>query len=261
MLQFSFIRFKLNRFLRKTGIIPIFLIKSRIEYYKERFYPKVMSIENTLELLNSGYSLSRIGDGEYNLCFNQSISFQKSNIDLNKKLRLLLKIGRDDGIKYLAGIPRLKYNGKTFWGEFWFSHLPQISKLLNNKIEYADLGISRHIELFHLDELQMIWYEKNVMFIYGKNSKFDVNHDIFKSINYKLILESSNNNAFDEIHNILYQVNERKNSIDLILIALGPTASVLAYDICVKFQIQAIDIGHLTNVIDFKMKGISFEDG
>jgi hypothetical protein len=258
--MFNFIRFKLNRILRKIIFVPSYLIKKRILKYKD-VYPEVMSIESTLDLLTSGYSLSRMGDGEYNLCFTQSIAFQKANFEIMQKLRFLLKTGRNDEIKYLVGIPRLKYSGKTFWGEFWFFHIVQISKLLNSKIIYGDLGISRHIELSHLDELKRIWHRKNVMFIYGKNSKFDVNHDIFKSINSKLILQSSNNNAFDEIQYISNEINKKKNSIDLILIALGPTASILAYDFCLKFKIQTIDIGHLTNVIDFKMKGISFKDG
>jgi len=220
-----------------------------------------MSIENTLELLNSGYSLSRMGDGEYNLCFNQSISFQKSNEELSRRLRNLLKIGRDDTIKYLVGIPRLKFNGRTFWGEFWFFHLKQISTLLDNKIVYGDLGISRHIEIHHILELTKIWDKKNVLFIFGKGSKFNIEHEIFNNTNKKFIIESVNKDAFYDIETISQDVRKYCAKVDLILISLGPTASILAYDYCLNLKIQVIDIGHLTNVIDFKLKGVSFRDG
>ncbi len=259
-MDYSDFLFKINRIFRKLGLVPAFVIKKRIDKYKS-IYPNVMSIEDTLSLLNNGYSLGRFGDGEFNLCFNQSISFQTGDVELKKRLRFILKIGRDDKNKYIVGIPRLKYRGWTFWGKFWFFHVKQISHLLDGKIIYGDLGISRHIELFHIEELKKIWEQKNVLFVYGKNSKFNINHEIFETINNKFIIESSNYNAFNEVDRIIKNVTQKINYIDLILIALGPTASILAYEFCIQYKIQTIDIGHLTNVIDFKARGIKFKDG
>ncbi len=253
-------RFRINRIKRKFFFVSENSIKLKI-LNTQSIYPKVMSIEETIELLKSGYSLSRFGDGEFNLCFGQSISFQSMNLKLMKELRRILNIARNDEIKFIVAIPRMKFNGKSFWSKFWYFHVDQILTLMYKDVCYADLGISRHIELFHVPELINIWSGKNVLFVFGKNSKFNLNHEIFLDIQKTYKIESEPSNAFKKIENILSEISEFSEKIDLVLISLGPTASILAYECKTRFGIQSIDLGHLTNVLDFKAKGITFKDG
>lgn len=51
-------------------------------------------------------------------------------------------------------------------------------------------------------------------------------------------------NAFNSYNKIIEQVRKCANQDDLILIALGQTATVLAYDLY-KMGYQALDIGHV----------------
>lgn len=251
--------FKINRIKRKIVLLSEKKVSKKIQNYKTK-YPEVMSIEDTISLLKKGYSFSRFGDGEFNLCYNQSIYFQKSNEKLRIILRSILFIGRNDNLKFLVGIPRLKYAGVTFWGRFWYFHLNQIVDLLNVNVVYGDLGLSRHIEKKHLPILCEIWNNRKVLFVYGKNSKFNHNHEIFENIGLKYHLETLKSDAFKELNEILTSIDNYKDKVDLVILSLGPTASILAYEICERLNIQSIDLGHITNVIDAKYKGQKFVD-
>ena len=58
--------------------------------------------------------------------------------------------------------------------------------------------------------------------------------------------------AFSEYKNLLEKCSEIPKS-DLVIIILGPTAKILAYDLALKGY-QALDLGHVAKAYDWYMK-------
>ena len=93
--------------------------------------------------------------------------------------------------------------------------------------------------------LKEIWKNRDVVLLEGREARIGVGNDLFdgaKSISR--ILFCPTRNAFNKYAQIL-SAFDGVNSDALILISLGPTATVLAYDLC-KRGYQAIDFGHIS---------------
>ena len=82
----------------------------------------------------------------------------------------------------------------------------------------------------------------------------NIEHNIFECANSVVFIYGKNKNAFDGYHDLLNQIIHTTDKNCLILIILGPTAKVLAYDLF-KLGYWAIDIGHLPKDYDAYMKG------
>jgi glycosyltransferase family protein len=81
------------------------------------------------------------------------------------------------------------------------------------------------------------------LIIEGEKSRLGVGNDLFNnSKSIKRILCPAEN-AFNVYDKIIYQTKKIDKSI-LILLALGPTSTVLAYDLY-KLGFQVIDVGHI----------------
>jgi len=84
---------------------------------------------------------------------------------------------------------------------------------------------------------------KDIVIIEGEQSRLGIGNDLFDNSRSIQRIICPSENAFelyDEIFNEALKIDKNK----LILIALGPTATVLAYDLY-KYGYQAIDIGHV----------------
>ena len=95
----------------------------------------------------------------------------------------------------------------------------------------------------YIKKLKKIWVHKNVLIIEGEKSRIGVGNNLFDNIKSIKRIIFPVTNAFLVYKKIIKEVlklNEKR----LILIALGPTATILAYDLY-KLGYQAIDIGHV----------------
>jgi glycosyltransferase family protein len=218
-------------------------------------YPKIASIDETIEeLISNNKSIARYGDGELMLCLSRAINFQKNDLLLKKRLREIL---RNDNNSCLVGIP--DYNPlffSPFWWQFWYENTKNVVRLLNTKTKYYNQGISRGVNLNQIERLKTLWDDRNVIFVYGRGSRFDINHEIFSKVAKKNKIEGLAINAWCE-YDFLYQnVLNLSQSVKnpLIICSLGPTATVLAYDLS-RNNLQTIDLGHLNNVYDMLKYG------
>lgn len=108
-----------------------------------------------------------------------------------------------------------------------------------------------------IQKLKSIWQDRNMIIIEGENSKIGVGNDLLddaKTIR-RIIIPAKN--AFDIYDKILqfslsYVSGNDQNC--LFLIAAGPTATVLAYDLA-KAGHQAIDIGHIDIEYEWYLAG------
>lgn len=218
---------------------------------------KVQSIEETIyEVVNHRKSISRFGDGEFRLILpNENLKFQKENQLLTERLKEVLTSNLEN---HLVAIPEsfhsvkaFKLNVKYFWIGFINNYGNLLSKYLNKEKTYGNAFISR----FYLDyknksqvektikNLKKIWNNKDVFIIEGEFSRLGIGNDLFGNVSSLQRLICPSKNAFTHYTEILEKAKELGKD-KLILIALGPTASVLSYDLA-RAGFWAVDIGHV----------------
>ena len=91
-------------------------------------------------------------------------------------------------------------------------------------------------------EIKKIWENKDILIVEGKYSRLGVGNNLFcnaKSIKRILCPNKNAFNYYDRIYKETYKYKDR-----LVLVALGPTATVLVYDLYKK-GVRALDLGHL----------------
>lgn len=214
--------------------------------------------EETIEkIVNDKVSIARFGDGEFDMIYGIGMNYQKYNANLAKRLE---EVVTSNDEKIIIGIPNAinleycnKYTG--FATEFWPNWLNRykfkLIRLLKRNRKYYSSAITR----FYLDyadktnvaeyvkKLKKIWDGKDVVIIEGEQSRLGIGNDLFDNMKSIQRLICPAENAF-EIYDKIYKEALKIDKNKMILIALGPTATVLAYDLA-KAGYQAIDIGHV----------------
>ena len=219
-------------------------------------FPKVMSIEDTLQLIiNEQKSFARYGDGEFNLISNKSIGFQSANQELSKRLREILTSNPTFCLICIPGslntLSGMVWKSQLMWAHLISRFYKNYKQYLNYEIIYPNSLMTRpYIDLKNKDrsvilfkKIKSIWEDRDILIIEGEHSKLGIGNDLFdnaKSIRRVITLSKD---AFSKYDEILEEVKHYdKNSI--ILIALGAAATVLAYDLS-ELGFQACDIGHI----------------
>jgi len=242
-------------------------VKVKLSKKKVRYYAKLENIltkykiaspEETIEKIVSGNkSISRYGDGEFDFIYKKGMNYQKYDEKLAKRLEEVLKSNEKD---LLIGIPNIvnidyvnEYTGFAveFWPKWLNEYKFKLLRILDRKKQYYSASITR----FYLDykdksnkaeyvkKIKQIWDNKDVVIIEGTQSRLGVGNDLFDNMKSIQRIICPPENAFDKYEEIL----EEALKIDkdkLILLALGPAATVLAYDLY-KAGYRAIDIGHI----------------
>lgn len=240
---FNRIKWKLSSVNEKT-------YESFIENIDSARHPEVKTIDETIDVLtNEKKSIARYGDGEYFLCFGRNIGFQHKDKTLQKRLIEVLTIPNPNCV---IGIPEFRKNRLTyFWKQFWFENFKLVTKLLNPKITYFNQSISREINLEQIKSLSQLWENKHVVFVTGKGSRFNPEHEIFKNVSSYDCVYGQPKNAWQDYNRLLNEITEKAGITEtIVILAIGPTATILAYDLSNIQNVQAIDIGHITNVYD-----------
>ena len=218
--------------------------------------PQIASIEETIQkIVREGCSVSRFGDGEILLTNNKAIGFQKADSKLGERLKGVLQSNADGHIVCLSDtftdIYRYNRKARRFWRTHFFIYGHIWDNLLIPNKQYYNTFVTRPYmdfaqktqcgKWFH--DMQAIWQNRNIIFIEGEKSRLGVGNDLFhnaKSIKRILCPPTS---AFDKYDSIINEAVKQSKDV-LFLIALEPTATVLAYDLHKKGY-QAIDIGHV----------------
>ncbi|MDR1026755.1 MAG: SP_1767 family glycosyltransferase [Lactobacillus sp.] len=207
------------------------------------------------ELIKSGASLARFGDGEFNLVLGEDIPFQTANDSIKKRLEEIL-VNKDKNI--LIGIP--DYIGslheyvdfsKIYARNYWKIARPKIYPYIDFNKQYYDACItrpyinytdhSRTKEIY--DGFKKIWNGKDLVIVEGYQTRMGAGNDLFNNTKSVKRITCPGLNAYDRYDQIL-NACKKMDKKSLFLISLGPTATVLAYDLA-KLGYQALDTGHL----------------
>ncbi len=224
------------------------------------FFPVFYSINTTIEkIIKDNCSLCRFGDGEFELMENRKRpKFQDVDSKLSIRLKEVLESKEDNILIAIADNygSLEKYNDDAadairsyMTKEVRESHY----KFLDKERIYHNAYLTRPYILYKnrekagkkFDDIKKIWNNRDITIIEGEYTRMGIGNNLFsnvKSINRILAPSKNAFSVYDKIINSALYIDKNR----LILLSLGPTATVLAYDLA-KFGYQAIDIGHLDN--------------
>lgn len=239
------------------------LCKLSKSLFKDRLFTlthpiKIYDTKATLEkIINERQSISRFGDGEFNLINGQDLKFQKYNKELALRLCDILKVN-NKADNHLTAIPYVYYslkgknkNSKNFWRIYLIDNRKSIYSLLNKNYSYYDSQITRiyinrrnkNQSVEFLNYWKKIWSSKDILIVEGELSRFGVGNDLFDNVKIIKRILCPSVNAYDKYNEIVSNIKQNYNG-QLVLVILGPTATVMAYDLA-RIGIWALDIGNL----------------
>lgn len=236
---------------------------------EEIVFPMILPASDAVErICREKMSLVRFGDGEFSLMkMRQRARYQEADAELAGRLREVLHANKDNLLVATADIygslerftePAADAVRHYLTPEVRAEHM----ELLELDRTYYDALLSRPYVMFkdkekageRFESLKRIWEDRDVVIIEGSRTRMGVGNDLFDNALSVSRIIAPCENAFRKYADILdcAQTIERDR---LILISLGPTAKVLAYDLCVQGY-QVIDIGHLDIEYEWFLRGV-----
>lgn len=219
--------------------------------------PTIVSIEDTLEKIAKEHcSVSRFGDGEYKwMAGIPQTSFQRFSEEMQKRLIAICKSDEPNHLVCLSdGFGKLDYlnaDAQYFWYSFMGEHRERWIRFLKPGKVYYNTNMTRPY-MDYLDKspcshrfalLKEIWKDRDIILIEGDKSRLGIGNDLFDTARSVKRILAPARDAFGKYDAIL-ETACKQDKEALYLIALGPTATILAYDLYKKGR-QAIDVGHV----------------
>ena len=233
--------------------------------------PKVLSCDETLdELLKGKKSMCRFGDGEF-ACISGNLRAKFTATYSEKLAKKLLQVLENDDDNIMIAIAD-NYGNLEKYSESSKREIrnymsngarEEHMKLLNAKRTYYNAYVTRPYITFadvftsepqkRFDKIKLLWENRDVILIEGIYTRFGVGNDLLanaKSVKRILGPAVDAIEKYDEILEAAMQENKEA----LYMIALGPVATVMAYDLA-KSGRQALDIGHLDLEYEWFLRG------
>lgn len=206
-------------------------------------YPLVRSEEDTFRRVLAGASVARFGDGEFKHCADKCNVSQAYDPRLSARLREILL----DAGSCMVGIPNLNPDAlermteqkRTTWPTYRWA-----AQYLCPTRAYASAFITRPDSAPWIDtpdywaQIESVWAGREVTLVRG--SEKSLNPEDLASARHVRDIVAPRQHAYAEYAQILERVGRPERAI----ICLGPTATVLAVDLCAR-GVHAIDLGHI----------------
>lgn len=245
-------------------------LKYEISDFKDDMLPAIEPFDVTIEkIIHEKKSLCRFGDGEFDMIAKR---YRQQFQAVNEKLAMRLKevlTAHDERI--LIGIADnygdlSKYNnqGKAEIRTYLQEEIRQEHyALLDMNRTYCNTYLTRPYAMWadnmtdaprkRFANLRRIWDNQKLLIIEGEQTRMGIGNDLFdNALDIKRILAPAEN-AFDKYDNLLaFALQCDKDR--LVLISLGMTATVLAYDLALA-GFHALDIGHIDMEYEWMNRG------
>lgn len=211
--------------------------------------PKVLNANDSLyTVISSDKSIARCGDGEFKLIMGENISFQKYDARLAERLKKILENKND---KILVGIPDafgICFN--DYMRKVMVAVRKTIYQYLDFSKTYIDTNVTRQMIFVneqqgndYYNKIKMLWRAKDIVIVEGAGSRLGVGNDLFAGAASVQRIICPIKDAFSKYDEILAECLKQSQD-KLFVLALGPTATVLAEDLTNEGY-RALDIGHL----------------
>lgn len=229
--------------------------------------PNIATIEESIRyIIDNKCSVSRYGDGEIKLVAGKDLEFQHCTPEIKSELIKVLTSPIENHIVCLQNeliswedntVAAQKHWRKHFayYRRFWY-------KYIDKSRQYFSTSITRPYIIFkdkspavnRFKMLQQIWEGKDILLVEGRQSRLGVGNDLFNNAQSIKRILLPNKEAYKHIDRIVEEVMNYAPH-HLVLLALGPTATVLAYRLSICGY-QAIDIGHVDIEYEWMKMGV-----
>lgn len=247
--------------------------KTKEDLLKEMSNSKIeiLGVEDSLnKIKREKKSICRFGDGELDIILGRKLGFQEYSSELAKMLEEILKTNQNF---CLVGVPDAINNFDNITEEsenFWVDNMLRVRdtwlKYLNEDMTYCTANITRLYIRYkdksncgkHFSILKSIWKDRDVVICEGDKTRVGIGNDLLGECKSVRRVICPSENAFNKYNEILDRLKQEDKDT-LILIALGPTATILAYNLA-KEGYQALDVGHFDIEYEwYKRKAIKKE--
>ena len=220
--------------------------------------PKVLNDLDTIDyILKNRCSITRFGDGELRLMRGIDLEFQDYNKELSKKLK---SCKTND--KCLVCIPdifnrasfnldNIKPGPYEYWEQFKSNRGGLWNFYFGKQTILGDAFISRFYLRkkdptkipAYVEKLKQLWQDRNIIFVEGAQSRLGVGNDLFDNAKSIKRILCPPVNSYEKYNEIKHAILDNANKEDLVILALGPTATALAFEM--SEYCQCLDLGHI----------------
>lgn len=234
--------------------------KKRV-WIKRRYRLPIMDSKETIQYIKEHHcSIARYGDGDFELMMQTcSEGYQEKSPELAQALQqvfcnhspeLLICIPR-----YLNSTRGCTKRARKYWNDWTLYHQKVVVNVIRGlaapKYRFGDSLLSRpymdytsaHHAKIIFPLLRELWEDRDLIIVEGDKTCLGIGNDLFDNARSIKRIIAPATNAFSRYSEILEGISSKWNG-ELIILALGPTATVLASDLSKK-GIQALDIGHV----------------
>ena len=249
----------------------LLFLKAELDNYDYEHHKNPYIVKSDKDLLDKlivhHCSLGRFGDGEFELLNeNERPWFQEKNSELAKKLKEV--ISSDDEYflvaisDFFGSLENYTKNTQYDIRVYLVKEREKITKYISPDKEYYDAYVTRcylqrsnkNLAKDIFDLWKKVWDNKKIAIVEGPYVRNGINNDLFDNASSISRIICPYKNAFERYDEIISFIKRNIDKEVIILISLGPTATVMAYDLF-KCGYQAIDLGQLDNEYEwFLMK-------
>ncbi len=231
--------------------------------------PVIKSIDETIDMITeNSLSISRYGDGEFDQIDGRREGYQEPDPLLSERLKEILVKPAEGHIVGLADIygdlSHLDKKYADYFRNVMLKYRTDHYRYIDMDRVYYNAFISRvYSEMKDkskskgwFEKIKKIWDRREVIIVEGALTRFGAGNSLLdNACSVKRILCPSEG-AFGKYQQILDTCCQcKKNDSLLFILALGPTATVLAYDLAKKGY-QAVDIGHFDIEYEWYLRGV-----
>lgn len=231
--------------------------------------PHVMTSEETVRyILENKCSVTRYGDAEIRVAYGTDVRYQVATEEIQKRLREVLGSDSDNLLVCLPAVfdknqlSVLDDSNALFWKEHLARYRKYWYKELKPEKIYGNAFISRHYmnlrdkstgcrEYFEL--VKKIWENENVIIVEGEKSRLGMGNDLFSRAKSVRRILGPSTQCFSKYDELLRETKSHGRDA-LYILALGPSASIMAYDLA-KEGYRAIDMGNIDTEYEWFLAG------
>jgi len=235
--------------------------------YKETSQWHILNNWETLDYLHQHHcSISRFGDGEFGVIWGWGNGFQRVDERLAARLREVLSA--NDAPNHVNAVPYpLKdwhglYNPRGMWPGFTAFYIDRLRPIIDANRLYLNSMVTRfYFEAAdksrcgeHVQRLRALWEDHDIVIVEGTLTRSGIGNDLYDNSRSVSRILAPATNAFERYDEILSAIIGHAGKDKLVLLCLGMTATVLAYDLA-KLGYWAIDLGHLDLEYEWFLSG------
>lgn len=236
----------------------------------DKYLVRLYEYDTTIAGIKEGKSLVRFGDGEFAIMAGKDRQkFQHYDAGLAKRLREVISVNEEGLMIAVADNygSLEKYSEKAMKGireymtkEIRLEHRTflDLNRTYHNAyitrpyVLFADNGTDAPLKRFQ--QLKQIWDGRDVIFVEGALTRLGVGNDLFDNAARIRRIEAPATSSYDRYEDVLKAALKHAEKDVLFLVALGPSAGVLVYDLY-SAGFQAVDIGHMDLEYEWYLNG------